>query len=97
MTDTTLPEKDPAESVVVEFAFDGELTAPASAVVSVTPINGADPASASMLDGALQIVGASVLQRISAGVDRLNYTLRCEATQGDDVRVRAAVLPVRTA
>lgn len=95
--DALLPEKDPAESVVVEFDFYGELTAPTIATLSVTPINGADPAAASMLDGSYQISGASVLQRIKLGVDKLNYKLRCEAAQGGDVRVRAAILPVRQA
>ncbi len=92
-----LPDKDPAESVVLQFEFDGELVAIDSAVVTVALQNGADPAMAAMLDGALQIQGTSVLQRVSAGVDLVNYKLRCEATHGDDVRVRAAILPVRAA
>lgn len=95
--ETLLPEKDPAESVVIEFDYTGELTTIDSAAVSVTPINGDDPASASMLDGVPQISGAAVLQRVKLGVDKLNYKLRCEATTGSDIRVRAAVLPVRSA
>lgn len=91
----TLPDKDPAESVVVEFAFDGELLAIDSAVMSIAVIDGADPAAAAMLVGALQIQGTSVLQRISAGLDQVNYALRCVATHGEDVRVNRAILPVR--
>lgn len=90
-----LPDKDPAESVVVEFAFDGELAAIDSAVVSIAVIDGADPAAAAMLTGALQIQGTNVLQRISVGVDQVNYELRCVATHGADVRVNRAILPVR--
>lgn len=92
---TMLPDKDPAESVVVEFAFDGELSEIDSATMAIALLNGADPDIAAMLDGALQIQGTSVLQRVSAGVDQVNYKLRCVATHGDDVRVRAAILPVR--
>lgn len=95
--ETLLTQKDPAESRLVEFDFAGDLTAPASAVVSVTAINGTDAASASMLDGSPVISGTLVSQRVKLGVDKLNYKLRCEATQGVDVAVRAAILPVRVA
>lgn len=95
--ETLLPQKDPAESRLVEFDFAGDLAAPASAVVSVTVINGTDPAVASMLDGNPVISGTVVSQRVQLGVDKSNYKLRCEATQGVNVAVRAAILPVRTA
>lgn len=90
-----LPEKSPEDSVVVAFEFDGELVAIDSAVVSIAVIDGADPAAAAMLVGALQIQGTNVLQRISTGLDQVNYTLRCVATHGEDVRVNHAILPVR--
>lgn len=85
------------ESVVVEFDYTGELTAPASAVITVTPVNGTDAGAASMLDGAAQISGAKVYQRVQPGVAGLNYLLHCLATQGSDKRVRFGVLPVRAA
>lgn len=94
---TMLPDKDPAESVVVEFAFDGELAAIDSATVVATLLNGADPDPAAMLDGLPQIQGTSVLQRVAGGVDQVNYKLRCTATHGEDVRVRAGIIPVRSA
>ena len=96
-TPAMLPDKDPAESVVVEFAFDGELVAIDTAAVTIALLNGADPGMAAMLVGPAQIQGTSVLQRVSAGVDLVNYKLRCTATHGVNVRVQAAVLPVRTA
>lgn len=94
---TTLPETDPAENPIVEFDFEGELTAPESAVITVTPVNGADPDAASMLIGSAQFAGSSVYQRVQPNVAGLNYKLRCKATQGDDVRVRVGILPARTA
>ncbi len=92
-----LEETDPDENPIVEFDFTGELTAPESAVISVTPINGDDPDAASMLVGSAQFSGASVFQRVKPNLSGINYKLRCKATQGDEVRVRAAILPVRDA
>lgn len=94
---TQLPETDPDENPIVEFDFTGELAAPASAVISVTPINGADPGAASMLIGSAQFSGASVFQRVKPNIAGINYKLRCKATQGDDVRVRVGILPARDA
>lgn len=88
-----LHEMDPAENPVIEFVFDGELSGIDSAVVSISPVG------SPLLDGAPQIVGTSVLQRIKFGVavDNTNYIVRCDAIGGADRRVRAATLPVRTA
>lgn len=88
-----LPDTDPWENPVVEFNFTGELASVDSATVSI------EPGGAGLLDGALQIVGASVLQRIKSAaiIDKTNYTIRCQATGGVDRRVRSAILPVRTA
>lgn len=83
------------ESVAVEFVFAGELAAIDSALVAVTPVNGADPAAASMLVGSPQITGSSVFQRVQPGVPGLNYQLVCRAVRGDDSRIRHALLPVR--
>lgn len=90
-------EKDPWENVAVEFVFAGELSAIDSAAVSIAVVNGTDADVAAMLDGALQISGTSVFQRVANGVDDVNYKLRCEAAHGADKRVRAGILPVRTA
>lgn len=90
--------KDPAESVVVTFDFSSELASVGGAVVSVLVLgDGVDPDVGAMADGALQISGATVLQRISSGIHGLDYKLRCVATTGSDVIVRADTLPVRTA
>lgn len=92
------PVKDPAESIVVTFDFSSEMTAIDSATTSVFVLaDGVDPAVAAMLVGAPQISGTKVLQRVAAGVHGNNYKLRCEAAHGDDVLVRADIMPVRTA
>lgn len=88
---------DPAENPIVDFDFTGELTAPASAVITVTPIDAVDPDAASMLIGGPQFSGASVFQRVKPNLSGVDYKLRCEATQGDDTRVRACIMPSRTA
>lgn len=95
MLEALLPPKHPSESLLVTFDFVGLLVAPASAVVTITAITGADPDAALMLDGTPIINGTVVSQRVKLGVDRVNYRLVCEATQTPDVRVRAKILPVR--
>lgn len=90
--------KDPAESIVVEFDFSSEMTAVSSAVVSIAIHgSGVDPAVASMLDGAPQISGTSVFQRVQLGVDGVNYCPKCVGINGSDKIVRARVLAVRNA
>lgn len=92
------PTKDPAESVVVAFDFAAELTSITSATVAVSVHGpGVDPNVAAMLEGAHQISGSTVLQRVRGGVAPLEYMLRCVATRGSDVIVRAGVMPVRQA
>lgn len=88
-----LDEMDPWENPVIEFDFAGELAVIDSASVSISP---GGPA---MLDGAPQINGASVYQRIKSGaaLDATNYHIRCEAVDGVERRVRAAVILVRRA
>jgi hypothetical protein len=85
---------DPAENPVLEFDFSSDLTA-IDGLVTVS----ISPTGAALLDGAHQISGTSVLQRIKHGETSpgINYTVRCEALGGLDRRVRAATLPVRTA
>lgn len=92
------PIKDPAESVVVEFDFSSELTAIDSALVAISVTSGGvDQNAQSIIVGTHQISGTSVRQRIGSGLDGINYNIRCAATHGDDVIVRASVIPVRTA
>lgn len=91
-----LDEKAPVENPVVEFDFTGELgPIVGTPLITVTPINGADAGAVAMLSGALQISGSTVLQRVVNGLDNINYKLVCEAFDGVNIRVRAAILPVR--
>lgn len=92
-----MPTKDPSESVVVEFDFEGELTSIVSAVVTNTVHDGSDASPSSMLYGTPQIDGTKVLHRVQGGVSGVTYKLRCVATSGMDVIVRSALLPVKTA
>lgn len=87
--------KDPTESVVLEFDFSSELTGIDSATVEAEAAE--DPLAAQFLTGTAQIAAASVLQRISGGVDGVRYTVRCTAVSGADVIVRTGVVAVRRA
>lgn len=92
------PVKDPAESIVVTFDFSSEMSSIDSAITAVSVLaDGVDPAVAAMLVGAPQVSGTNVLQRVAAGVHGNNYKMRCVAVHGDDVLVRADIMPVRTA
>jgi hypothetical protein len=93
MTTMMLPEADPWENPVVEFDFTGELASVDSATVSI------EPGGAGLLDGALQITGAVVYQRVKSDMlaDKTNYYIRCQGTGGVDRRVRAAYIPARKA
>ncbi len=88
--------KTPAESVVVEFDFSAELDTITSATMSIRAI-GTDPLASSVLVGAHQLNGASVLQRVGGGVNRVDYEIICIATYGSDVRELAGTLRVRSA
>lgn len=91
------PIKDPAESIVVEFDFSSEIAAVSSASVAVAIYgSGTDPDAATVLDGAAQISGTSVYQRVQNGVHGVDYALRCLATSGSDILLRSDVMPVRT-
>lgn len=92
-----MPVKDPDESVIVEFDFEGELDSVASAVVEATVHSGgSDPDPSGILYGSPQIVGDKVFQRIIGGISGVTYGLRCEGTSSLDVIVRAELLPVKT-
>lgn len=92
------PIKDPAESVVLEFDFSSELDGIDSATIALSVVGStADPAVATMLQGAHQISGRKVLQRVRNGVPGARYKARATAVRGDDVIVRAGVISVRTA
>jgi hypothetical protein len=91
------PTKDAAEKFAVEFDFSRLATTVDSATVSVSLLTGTDATPSALLDGAAQVSGAKVYQRVKAGVAGCNYRLRCEATAGSDVWALAESLPVRVA
>lgn len=91
-----IPIKRPLESVVVEFDFTGELSAVTSATITVEVIGaGTDPSATSMLEGAAQISGAKVFQRVGAGIHGLDYYLQCLGVNGLDKIVRSDTLRIR--
>lgn len=92
-----LPAKDPSESVVIEFDFSSELATLTEATVTVAVVSGTDATPALILEGARQIQGNKVLQRVHGGLDRVSYKITCEAVNGLDIRVLSCVLPVREA
>lgn len=94
-----LDVKDPDESVLVLFDFRLIAASVSAAQVRITRFSGAaDATPASLADGAPQIEGPRVYQRVTAGVDACTYHLECEVTAPDGSRfVVAGLLPVRSA
>ena len=97
-----LPVKGTDESVVLGFDFSDEAVSVSSATLTVTVEPGVaeDPTPASILTGAYQIDptnAARVLQRVSAGVDQVDYYIKATAPgNGADILTRGAILPVRS-
>ena len=95
----SLPPKDPAEIITIEFDFAGLSAAVLNPQISIAPVQGADdPGAAAMLSGALSLSGTEVRQRVIAGLDGTSYELRCIADTPDGSRyVIAGLLPVQHA
>lgn len=89
-----LDNKEPGESVVLEFDFGSDLAAIDTVTLAVSAVNGTDLAAQAVKDGIHQILGSKVLQRMSGGIDRSEYKFKCTATRGQDKRVLTSVVPV---
>lgn len=76
----SLEPKDHEERYAIEFQYTSVLSAITSATVTVQLLAGTDATPDDLLDGAPQISGTSVYQRIKAGVAGCTYKLRCTAT-----------------
>ena len=92
----TWESKDPAEKFAVSFDFSSEMSAITSATVTIETMRGTDETPSDVLDGAPQISGTTVLQRIKDGEHKATYKFRCEATDGTEVWVITQALPVVT-
>lgn len=95
----SLPPKDPAEIITIEFDFADLATAVINPQVSIAPVLGADdPSAATMLSGSPSLSGTEVRQRVIAGIDGTSYELRCIADTMDGSRyVIPGLLPVQHA
>ena len=96
----SLEPKDAAEKYAVEFQFGNVLAAITSASCTAELLAGTDANPDDLLDGAPQISGTSVYQRVKAGVSGCTYKLRCTATDsgaGGETYVLTASLGVETA
>lgn len=92
-----LTQKDPAEAFAVSFDFSSLLDDVTTATVTASIASGRAGSAAAVLNGPAQISDGLVLQRVSGGQDGSDYLLRCEASNGTETYVLAALLPVRVA
>ena len=100
MAFTTLPTKDPSETVTVSFVFGNELgggETVSSATVTCTVMSGsgsADPTPSAVLAG-VPTLGSTILQSVTGGLDGVTYFLKATAlTSQGRVLVRKGALPV---
>lgn len=95
---TRFEDKDPVESVVLEFDFAATaaaLSGTPTVEVTVDPSQALlEPAPNGIKTGVISIVGTKVLQRVQAGVNLVDYFFRCTAvsTNGDTLTIDAAML-----
>lgn len=98
---TTLwPITRPGETPTVTFDFSDETTAVSNPTVTASLLNQAvaDASPGSTVSGTATVVGATVLQRLSARTAQNDYLVTCTATAANgDVLKRDAILPVRDA
>lgn len=95
----SLPTKDPAEIITVEFDFTALAASVTGPTVSIAAAYGQDdPSATAMISGSPSVTGAEVRQRIIGGQHGTTYTLRCVADAPDGSRyVLTASLPVENA
>lgn len=91
---TRFDTKDPGEDVTVEFDFT-LLGVPVSPVIEIEVLEGADATPEAIRLGSPAIIGSKVYQRITGGVDEVEYALRCWANVGADRPLIDAILPIR--
>lgn len=91
---TRFDTKDPDEDVTVEFDFT-LAGVPTSPVVEIDVIEGVDASPEAIRLGSPAIVGGRVFQRITAGIENVDYSLRCFAQVGADTFLIDGILPVR--
>ena len=89
--------KDPSDVVVVEFDFSNTASAIDSATVVVAVAGNADTNPSAILVGLPTIAGAVVRQRVTGGLDGVDYFFEARAVVGADAFTIDAVLPVRNA
>lgn len=93
---TRWEDKDPADSITVEFDFSAEFTAlVGTPTVQVTLIEGTDASPSAILLGGVTVEGAIARQRIQGGVSGALYGLQCTGTNGTNTATIEALLPVR--
>lgn len=89
-----LTPKDPAETIPITFDFSSLLTSISESSVAVTVLSGTDGSVGSMLSGAAQASGSSLIQAIQAGIAGNKYLVRALATGPEGTFVLSTVLPV---
>lgn len=89
------PDKDPSDSIVVEFDFSAYAESVSAPVVTVQVAGDVDPSPSSILSGSPTVEGAIVRQRLVAGLNGVDYFLQALAVVDGNPLTVHAILPVR--
>lgn len=92
---TRFDTKDPGEIVTLGFDFS-KLGTPVNPAIEIAVRRGIDVDPAAVLLGPPSVTGSWVYQRAQAGVDGVDYAVRCLADIGSDRMLIDAILPVRS-
>ncbi|SEO63963.1 hypothetical protein [Nitrosovibrio sp. Nv6] len=87
--------KDPEENITLTFDFSALAASIANPEITIEVVSGTDADAQAMLSGAAQVDGNKVLQRVTGGVDGVDYHLRCTGESGADKLVIPETLRVR--
>ena len=86
--------KAPGEDITCEFSF-AAIGVPATPVIDIDVLSGTDASPEALRLGSPAINGSTVLQRITGGLDGVDYVIKCWAQIGADRYLIDAILPVR--
>lgn len=90
--------KYPGETVTVTFDFSALATACSNPVVNISVESGiVDASASSMISGAPQVSGTSILQRVTGGLAGNAYKITCQIDDADGERwILSAELEVKS-
>lgn len=94
---TRFDTKDPGETVTLEFDYTKLGGTPTDPDITAETLVGEDASPSAVLQGLPAVVGDKVYQKATAGLNGVDYAVKCYAdTPNGDRLLIDGILPVRT-